>query len=96
MSDIENKLLLINRMQYAANKAAELDDAFQDMLGIITSRHWDTSGAPTDAELASLGIKAADVVAFVGFMAQFNRLMANQSVTPLAGRNISDVIRLLQ
>ena len=95
MSDIDNKLLLINRMQRGAISAAALDDAFQDMLGIITSRHWDTTGAPTDIELESLGIKAADVGAFVNFMQQFNKLMLNKAITPVAGRNISDVIRLL-
>ena len=95
MSDIENKLRLINRMQNAAVRVTELDDVFQDMLGIITSRGWDTTGAPTDAELESLGIKAADVGAFVNFMTQHNLLMAGQPVTPMAGRRISDVIRVL-
>jgi hypothetical protein len=95
MADLENKLVLIQRMQSAANLAARLDDEFQDLLGIITARKWNTTAAPTDEELAHLGITSAQVTAFVGFMGQLNKLMAGQAVTTTAGRAVADAVRSL-
>ena len=96
MSDLENKLLLIDRMQHVAIRAVELDDSFQDILGIIISRHWDTTGAPTDQELTGLGIPATAIGDFVNLMVQYNNLMANRAVVPLNGRLVADAIRLLR
>ena len=95
MADLDNKIVAIQTMQNMASKFQELDDAAAAMQKLISSRGWNTTGAPTDAELAPLGIKAANVNQFITLLTQYNRLMNNQTVTQLTGRTFADAIRSL-
>lgn len=95
MADLDNKIYAIQKMQNIAKQMAELADDSSAMQSLISARGWTTTGAPTDAELEQLGIKSAQVTAFVGLLAQYNRLMAGQAVTTIQGRTIADAIKAL-
>lgn len=58
MADLDNKLTAIRQMQDMAKKFADLADSAAAMQSLIAARGWTSTGAPTDAELESLGIKA--------------------------------------
>lgn len=95
MADLQNKLLAIQQMQNIAKQMTDLADEAAAMQSLIVARGWNTTGAPTDAELTELGIKSAQVTAFVGLLAQYNKLMAGTAVTTTQGRTIADAIKSL-
>lgn len=95
MSDLDNKILAIQHMQNLAKSMSELDDQAAAILKLIVSREWNTTAAPTDEELAGLGILSADVVSFLTTLTQFNRFMSNQSVTTGTYRTYADQIKSL-
>lgn len=95
MAELDNKILAIQQMQNLAKTLSELDDDAQAILKLITAREWNTTGAPTDEELAGLGIASADVVSFLTTLTQFGRFMGNQSVTTGTYRVYADQIKAL-
>lgn len=95
MSDLTNKIQAISVMQNLAKSMADLSDQAAAMQSLIVARGWAATGAPTDLELTDLGIKAAQVNAFVGLLVQYNNLMNGKAVTTTQGRTIADAIKAL-
>ena len=91
-SDLANKKLAISAWRNLATSFGKLDDDAAAAIKLIAARGW---ASPTDAELAEFGFTAAQLVAFVGLMTQYNRLMTGQAVTTTAGRTIADVVKSL-
>jgi hypothetical protein len=89
-ADLAEKLLLVRQFKNVAKAFADLDDDCQSALALITNRAWTSM---SDAELADLGLTSARLNAYVGFITQFTRLMANQTVTTTNGRAAADGIR---
>ena len=92
MADIDNKKQAVATMQNIASQMSTLADQTSAMNLLFTARGWTSI---TDADVADKGITAAQVLAFVGLMTQYNRLMAGQAVTTTQGRTIADAIRSL-
>ena len=95
MADLDNKLQACDQMANLAKAAIELNSNITEMQNLIGARLWTTTGAPTDAQLLSRGWTQAQIVAFVGFMTQYQRFMSNQTVTTTNGSLVCNAIRSL-
>lgn len=92
MADTDNKKLAIASIQNLAKEMAELSDRTNAMQLLITARGWSNV---VDADVQDKGITAAQVLAFVGLMTQFNNLMSGKAVTTTQGRTIADAVKSL-
>lgn len=89
-ADLAEKLLLVAQFKNVSKQFADLDDACQSALALIANRAWTSM---SDTELADMGLTTARLNAYITFITQFTRLMANQSVTTTNGRAAVDGIR---